>query len=594
MLVQAIQRYFKVAPQSTFGKAVAACGPHLTALFWFSALINFLYLAPSIYMLQVYDRVLTTQSVETLLFVSVALILAFAAMGVLDFARGRLFARVALRLERRLAADTLEASFAGTHRRGEAQRALDSIRSVFSGPGLTALLDLPWAPIFLVVCFMLHWALGLTALAGAIVVVTLAIASERAQRKPLQATLDATTQAAISHDTAAAGADVARALGMREALLERDRGLREQAAVTGASALFAQAGFTSSAKIARLAVQSTLLGLGAYLAINGQISPGAIIASSIIATRALAPFDMLMGAWRQIVMANTGVQTLVRMFTALDAKPRGVIALPTPSARLQAQDVTVFRPNPSQGAILNAISLIVEPGEAVVVSGPSGSGKTTLAQVMVGALSPQVGAVRLDGVDLSLWSDSALGRLIGYMPQQPVLFPGNLVDNISRFSRHTGMSENEVMSQTVAAARLAGAHDMIMRLPNGYQTQVQPGGGGLSVGQAQRVSLARAVFGTPIAVVLDEPNASLDHDGETALLACIMELKKRGACVLVVAHRASLATAFDRIIILKNGEIERIGSRPDPQQSAKLGPRPVAAPRPGPPLQPSMPEDTPS
>ncbi len=571
-MVRALQRLLNASPETALGRAITACGEHISVAFWFSALINLLYLAPSLYMLQVYDRVLTTQSVATLAFVSLALAFSFLAMGYLDFARGRLLARAALRLERRFAADALQASFvgAGRSRRGDAPRALDNLRNAFASPGIAALFDAPWTPLFLIVCFLLHWSLGLLALLGAVLVTVMALASERAQRAPFKASLEAAGLAAIAHDAAAGGADVARALGMRAPLLERDRALREAAASAGAGALARQAGYTSATRVLRLAVQSALLGLGGLLAIEGQISPGAIIAASIIAARALAPVDALVGSWRQLALARDGLESLRRQLAALDAQTPGVIALPEPKARLQAEGVSVARPDGGPGVILANVSLIVVPGEVVAVSGPSGAGKTTLARVMAGALTPPAGAVRLDGVDFSLWDDAALGRLIGYMPQQPVLYPGTLVDNISRFSRFTGMSDNEVMARTVAAARLAGAHDMIMRLPHGYQTHISASGGGLSMGQAQRVALARAVFGDPIAFIFDEPNASLDQDGETALMRCILELKSRGACVLVVAHRASVASVVDRIVVMRNGGIERIASKAE-FMAAKAG-----------------------
>jgi ATP-binding cassette subfamily C protein len=580
MLMNHIQRLLHTGAQTTLGAAVAACGPHLNGVFWFSALVNLLYLAPSIYMLQIYDRVLSTQSMSTLAFVSFALVLAFAALGVIDFARSRLLARAALRFERRLAADALRANFsgAGGARRGEATRALDGVRMAFSGPGLTALFDLPWTPIYLVVCFLLHWVLGLAALVGAAIVTAVALASERAQRAPLKASMETAAMAAMSHEAATAGADVARSLGMRAALLERDRALRDAAASSGAGALATQSGYASATKVLRLAVQSGLLGLGALLAIMGQISPGAIIAASIIAARALAPIDQLVGSWRQLAMGRDGLATLRRLLAALDAETTGVIALPQPSARLQAENVSVARPDGAEGLIVSRVSLMVNPGEVVALSGPSGAGKTTLARVMAGALRPAEGAVRLDGVDLPLWDDAALGALVGYMPQQPVLFPGSLADNISRFARFAGMSESESMTRTIAAARLAGAHEMIMRLPHGYQTQINASGAGLSMGQSQRVALARAVFGDPIAFVFDEPNASLDQEGENALLRCIMELKRRGACVLVVAHRASVAAVVDRIAVMRNGVMERIATKAELMNAAK-GQRPVVVAR---------------
>lgn len=565
MLANTVLRYFGVPENTTLGQAFLACALHIRLVFWFSALVNLLYLAPSIYMLQVYDRVLTTQSVATLLFVSFALLLALAALGGLDFVRGRILARMALRLERRIAPYALRASLtrADRSRRSEATRALDNMRLAFSGPGIQALFDLPWTPLYLLICFLLHWSLGLLALMGALILTSVAIASERSQRAPLMASVEAAGAANLAHETAAAGGDVALAMGMRDALLERDRGLREAAATASAGALAAQARFASISKVLRLFVQSALLGWGGWLAIQGLVSPGAIIAASIIAARALAPIDMLVGSWRQMGLARDGIDTLKRVLAALEREPRGVVTLSQPVARLLAEGVSVARLDGGPGHLLGKVSLSVSPGEVVALSGPSGSGKTTLARVMAGALLPSEGAVRLDGVDLPLWEEAALGRLIGYMPQQPVLYPGTLVDNISRFSRYSGISESEVMSKTVAAARIAGVHEMIMRLPQGYQTQITPFGGGVSVGQAQRISLARAVYGDPIVLILDEPNASLDHDGENALIRCLFNLKKRGACVLVVAHRVSLATVIDRIAVLKDGVIEKIGPKED-------------------------------
>ncbi|MBU2117657.1 MAG: ATP-binding cassette domain-containing protein, partial [Alphaproteobacteria bacterium] len=355
-------------------------------------------------------------------------------------------------------------------------------------------------------------------------------------------------------------AEVVRALGMRRAGIARQMRQRREAADRQADAQFTGGRYTGAIKFLRLLLQSLSLGGAAWLAVDGQLSPGAIIAASVLLTRAVAPIELLVGAWPSLVAARAGWKTLTDLFEGTADVDAPTTALPAPRGRLALEALSIRLPGTEQPQV-RGVSLTLEPGETLGVVGPSGSGKTTLARAIAGALKPTAGTVRLDGAEYEAREGDELARYIGYLPQVPSLFAGTIKDNVSRFSGATGTPPAEVDRLAVAAAQAAGAHEMILRLPDGYDTMLGPYGAGLSVGQAQRVALARALYGDPVLLVLDEPNSNLDQDGEAALMAAVRDAAARGAAVVIVAHRAGVLARVDRLLMLNGGAVVAEGPR---------------------------------
>ncbi|MBP2850104.1 type I secretion system permease/ATPase [Dickeya oryzae] len=528
--------------------------------FWsvgiFSAVINLLMLAPSVYMLQVYDRVLASGNGITLLMLTLLMAGLCAFMGALEWVRSLLVVRLGTRIDLALNQDVFNAAFArnldaGDGRAGMALTDLTLLRQFITGNALFAFFDVPWFPLFLLVLFLLHPWLGLLALGGTVVLVALTWLNQYLTSQPLAEANLQSQQATHLADAQLRNADVIEAMGMLGNLRQRwlARHYRFISLQNLASERAAAVGGAS--KYSRIALQSFMLGLGALLAIDGKITPGMMIAGSILVGRVLSPIDQLIGVWKQWSSARIAWQRLTRLIAVYPPRPESM-ALPAPEGQLSVEQVSL---RPAQGngnARLQNIHFSLQAGETLVVLGASGSGKSTLARLLVGAQAPTQGKVRLDGADLDLVDKSAFGPAIGYLPQDVQLFRGTLAENIARF----GEADPE---KVVAAAKLAGVHELILSLPKGYDTELGDGGSGLSGGQRQRIGLARAMYGDPCLLVLDEPNASLDSDGDKALMQAIVALQKRGATVVLITHRPALTTLAQKILILHEGQQQRMG-----------------------------------
>lgn len=543
-------------------EALKACRSHFLWAFVFSALVNLLYLTPTLYMMQVYDRVVPTGGVTTLVLITAVAVFALGALAGLDWLRARLMLRAGLRLDRMLSGKVLarvmdlQAKSPNT----QALREFDNVRGAIGGQGMLALFDAPWTPIYLVCCFLLHPAIGMLTLIGGGVLFALAWLNERDTRPRLGKAIQSQNSAYAAQEAIAGQAEVVRALGMRQSSIARQIDQRRQATAAQADAQLTGGRYSSAIKFLRLAMQSGSLGLAGFLAVKGEISPGAIIASSVLLSRAVAPIELLVGVWPSLVQAATSWKTMTELFASTAAVDKERTALPAPKGRLQVEAVTVKFPD-TESPQLRAVSFGLKPGQTLGVVGTSGSGKTTLARVIAGALKPQAGTVRLDGAEYDAREGDELARWIGYLPQVPSLFSGSIKDNISRFAASTGVDQETVDREAVRAAMAAGAHELILRLPHGYDTVLGPFGQGLSAGQAQRVALARALYGDPVLLVLDEPNSNLDQEGEAALMQAILGAASRGAAVVIIAHRAGVLARVDRLLMMREGVVQLEGPR---------------------------------
>jgi ATP-binding cassette subfamily C protein len=556
--------------------ALEACRRHIGFLILFSAALNLLYLAPSLYMLQIYDRVLTSGGLLTLVYLSLILIASLFVLAFLDGTRMRLLVAMARRLDRLLAPPILLAALQREGRKaaGSAHilREFDALRAAITGQPAVAAVDAPWAPIYIAVCFLIHPWIGALALFGGIGLVAIAYVNQRAMHGVLKAN-EQTTGALYGLQLSDVNqGDTARALGMQHALVARQ--LRARSEMTSAlnESAAANAFYSASTRFARLALQSASLGLGAFLALNQEISAGGIIAASILTSRSLAPLELIVGAWRQFEQGKQAYAILNDVLKTQEAQ-RVFTALPNPRGALSVESVTVRSPAGDRFLIVNA-TFRAEPGDIVGVIGPSGAGKTTLMRAASGAWAPDGGTVRIDGAKMTDWEPGQLGRHVGYLPQEVALFSGTIGQNIARFDTHA----SDIDAAVIAAAKAAGAHEMILSLARGYDTEIGPNGRGLSAGQAQRVALARALYGEPVLLVLDEPNAHLDQEGENALIRTLTEARKQGACSIVVAHRSSFMNIANKLMVVTDGRIEAFGPREQVLARMSGGPRPIAAP----------------
>ena len=459
-------------------------------------------------------------------------------------------------LDRRLGGPLLGGSVRAQLHAGDASiqglRDLATFRTFLTGPSIFPLLDAPWTPLFLGVIMLLHPLLGWIAVAGAVVLFALALANDLATRRPLALAGGAAIQALHQAEAAVRNADAIEAMGMLPRLIDRWERQSGRALALQARASRRAGGITALSKFIRLVLQIGILGAGAWLVIGSAITPGAMIAASILMGRALAPVEQAISAWRSALGAR-GAYGRIHHQLATEPPPAAAMPLPQPRGQLSVEAVTYLHPNAHEPVLRN-VSLVVAPGEALGLVGPSAAGKTTLARLMIGNLKPRAGHVRLDGMDMAVWPSSDRGQYLGYLPQDVELFSGSVRDNISRL----GGGET---GSVVAAARLAGVHDMILRLPLGYETEIGIGGTALSGGERQRIALARALYGEPRLVVLDEPSASLDQPGEAALLAAMAALKARGVTVVIVAHRPGILRHVDRVLVLRAGLVQRLGPR---------------------------------
>ena len=539
-------------------EALRQCRRHFIAAAGFSLLINILYLAPALYMLQVYDRVVPTAGKTTLFFITLALALALLALSALDMVRNRLLARASQRLDALLAPKILSQMMAAdSSSSAQAMRDFDSIRATMATPVIAAMFDAPWTPVFLLAAFLLHFWIGILAVVAAALLIGLAWFNQRSTRALMESANSAMTAAHNSQQAAAVHGSTIKGLGMTGAIVERQLDHRRLALSSTLRAQLTGSRLTAASRFFRLFVQSAALGLGALLAIAGYISAGAIIASSVLLSRALQPIESIIGAWSSLAAARIAAKRLARSLDALPEQ-RLYTSLPAPTGLIEAQEVGVRgrdgRP------ILVGVSFRAEPGHVLGIVGPTGSGKTTLGRILVGAMSPTVGTVRVDGARLTDWDQDQLGRHIGYMPQESSLFEGTIKENIARFSRGSSVNEGMAIdSAVVAAAKEAAVHDMILQLPQGYDTPLGLMGSGLSAGQSQRIAFARALYGEPAILVLDEPNAFLDQPGEAALIAAVRKACKRGATVIVIAHRRGLLDAADRLLVIEEGRPKMVG-----------------------------------
>ena len=532
-------------------------------LFWgvgiFSVFVNLLMLTGPLFMLQVYDRVLASRSEATLatLFLLVAGL--FLLMGLLDFARARVLARAGARFQSLLDTRVFEAVLrrsVSPDERGAPNtglRDLESIQRALSGPAPFAFFDAPFTPLFLAAIFFFHWSLGLLALGGGLVLFTIAFLNQRRSRRPLGEANERASRSDSFAETVRREGETVRALGMRGAAVTRWSALRDGALGAQIDASDATGVYSTASKTLRLFLQSAILALGAWLAIDGTITPGVMIAASILMGRALAPVEQAIAQWSVMQRALKGWANLKELLekTPPPARPT---ELPSPKGVFELQGVTAAPPGARTPTVRN-VSFRVEPGQALGVIGPSAAGKSTLARIMVGVWPVMAGAVRLDGAALDQYEEDALGRSIGYLPQDVALFDGTVAENIGRLDTEIDASA------VVEAARRAGAHEMILRLPKGYDTPIGASGARLSGGQRQRLALARALYGDPAVVVLDEPNSNLDAQGEQALVLAIKDLRERGRTAVVMAHRPSAIQACDVLLMLDRGQPRAFGPK---------------------------------
>ena len=541
------------------GAALRALRGVLVAVLSFSGVINLLALTGSLFMLQVYDRVLTSRSVPTLVALCAIALGLYAVQGVLEVIRSRLLVRLGARVDEHLAGPVFRALVKLPLRginggQGLApMRDLDTVRTFLSSQGPAALADLPWIPIYIAFVFLLHPLLGWATVAGALVLVVLTIVTEFRSRESAKAAAGQATQRFALAESARRNAEVVTAMGFahrleRQWLASNDRYLATQEQASDVSG-----GLGAVARIFRLMLQSAILALGAWLTIRGEVSAGVIIASSIASARALAPVDQSIANWKGFSAARQSWGKIREVLAGVggDGEP---MPLPAPEKELAVEALFVAPPGQMKPVIQN-ITMTIPAGSGLAIIGPSASGKSTLVRALAGVWPATRGEVRLDGASIDHWSREALGQHVGYLPQDIELFDGTVAQNISRFA------ETTEAAAVVAAARAAGVHEMILRLPDGYDTRLGEGGATLSAGQRQRLGLARALYGDPFLVILDEPNAHLDAHGEAALVAAIQNARARGAIVILVAHRPSVLAAVDLVAVIANGALQSFGPR---------------------------------
>lgn len=538
--------------------ALAACKGSFFAVGFFSLFINFLMLVPSFYMLQMYDRVLASRSESTLVMLTLIMIMLMATMGSLEWVRSRVMVRISTRLDLLLGPRLYDASFRQALYSGGMQASaqplsdLTGLRQFLTGNGLFAFFDAPWLPVYLAVMFMFHPWFGWFAVLSALVLVGLAYANERLTSHLLK---DANKEslAAVAFTTKnLRNAEVVESMGMLPRLRQRWQARNDRVLELQGMASDRAGAIAACSKTFRTLVQSLILTLGAYLSLEHEITPGLMIAGSILLGRALAPIDLIIGSWKGFISARQQYERLNELLTKIAAAPERM-SLPAPRGEVSVEGLIVTPPGAQQPA-LRGVNFQVAPGESVGVIGASGAGKSTLARALLGIWPASHGKVRLDGADVFNWTRSELGPHVGYLPQDIELFEGTISENIARFGDVDPVA-------VVEAARLAGVHELILRLPQGYDTVIGANGGTLSGGQRQRIGLARAVYGRPRFVVLDEPNSNLDDQGERALSLALQQLKATGATLFVITHRTSVLSVVDKLLMLHEGTVAIFGAR---------------------------------
>ncbi|MGJ8515130.1 type I secretion system permease/ATPase [Carnimonas bestiolae] len=546
--------------RSEIKEALKANKSGLRGIAVFSAIINLLMLVPSIYMLQVYDRVLTSGNGFTLLMLTLIVVGLLALMGAMEYVRSLIVIQMGRKFDRTLGGRVHGASFERGLATGQANASqafsdLNSLRQFLTGNAIFAFFDAPWFPLYLILLYLFSPWLGLLATAGAVILIILAWINERFSRAPLSEAGKLSVHANQIAEGHLRNAEAIEAMGMIGRLFSRWRGLHHGYVERQAIASERTALITACSKSVRIGLQSGLLGLGALLALNGEISPGMMIAGSILGGRVLAPIDLLINAWRQWSGARLSWQRLEQLLEKHPERDKAT-PLPAPQGELSFEAVTVVPPMSKAPSLIN-VGFSLPAGTILGVIGPSGSGKSTLARAAVGVWKPRSGKVRIDGADMAQWDAERLGSHVGYLPQDVELFEGTVSENISRFAVAESGDE-QLAEQVIEAARIAGAHQLILNLPQGYDTRIGVGGVGLSGGQRQRVALARAMFGKPRLVVLDEPNASLDDEGDKALVEALTRLREQKVTVIVVTHRPGLLAVSHRLAVLQKGSIQVI------------------------------------
>ncbi|WP_426199088.1 type I secretion system permease/ATPase [Pseudomonas sp. DC3200b2] len=553
-------------------------------VFWalaiFSGVINLLVLVPSLYMMQVYDRVLTSRNETTLLMLTLIAMGLFMLSGVIEWLRGQVMIRMSAGIDATLAQRLFDAAFTRSLRKQDSNPAqvfgdLTQVRQFITGQGLLAMLDAPWLPVFMVIAFLFHPWFGFLSLGVALVLIALALWGELSTRPSLAQANGLSMKANLYVNSSLHNAEVIQAMGMLPALRKRWSWLQQGMISAQAVASDRGARISAMTKFVRVAAQSLSLGLGALLVLEGQISGGMMIAMSLLLGRALAPVEIAIGSWKQFVGAR---QSYRRLSDLLAEEPETVapMALPAPTGALKVERLLAAPPG-AKDPIIKGVDFQLAKGEILAVIGPSASGKSTLARALVGIWPAMEGAVRLDGAPLDQWAPEALGPHLGYLPQDIELFDGSVAENIARF----GELDSEPIIQ---AARHAGIHEMILRFPQGYDTVLGPGGQGLSGGQKQRIGLARALYGQPALIVLDEPNSNLDEAGEQALVQALRALKNAGSTVIMITHRPSVLGVVDKILVLNDGRQQLFGSR-DQVLKAVLPPASAPTVAPNPPVK---------
>jgi len=543
----------------------------------FSFFINLLLLTSPLYMLQMFDRVIGSRSNETLVLLTLAAAGAILVWAVLEMLRSRLLMRAGVALDRligeKVLAELLKNSTApGGNPYPHGLRDASTLRGFLTGQGIVAFFDAPWAPFFLIIIYLFHPVFGIIATVGMLILFGLALLDEKITKKPLT---EASTQGRRTGqfvDLAMRNAEVVKAMGMLPAVRQRWNVLN---LATGDLQMLARnraGNIVAATKFVRLMLQIVMLAFGAYLVIDQHVTPGIMMAATLILGRAMAPVEMAIGGWKNLVEARGAYERLDKLLTAARRQEEESLELPAPQGRLSVEKV-IFGPSLAQ-LILRGVSFELAAGESLGLVGPSGAGKSTLARLIIGVWSPLSGAVRLDGANINEWNREHLGSFVGYLPQDVELFAGTVAENIARLGDPAANGE-----EIVAAAQRAFAHDMILRLSNGYDTQIGEGGVILSGGQRQRIALARALFGNPRLVLLDEPNSSLDTEGELALMQAMRKMKQDGVTLIVITHKPSILVNIDKVLVLQNGQVDKYGPRPEMMEKMVPSPMPTGRPK---------------
>lgn len=544
--------------ENSLKTALKACKGSFLSVGFFSFFVNALMLVPSFYMLQVYGRVVTSGSIPTLVMLTLIMTILMGTMGSLEWVRSRIMVRLSTRLDVLLSRDVYRASFkkaldsGGMDASAQPLNDLTGLRQFLTGNGLFAFFDTPWLPVYIGVMFLFHPWYGWFAIGCAIVLLMLAVVNEKLTGKAIADANKQNIAANLHTNKNLRNAEVIESMGMLETLMGRWGERQRQVLLLQSQASDKGGMVTSFSKTFRMLSQSLILGIGAYLAVKQEITPGLMIAGSILLGRALAPIDLMIGSWKGFISARSQYARLNEILDEQQAEPQRM-SLPAPEGHVLVENLIVSAPG-SKTPILKNISFAVPAGSIVGVIGPSASGKSTLARALLGVWAPQHGVVRLDGADINNWDKRELGPYVGYLPQDIELFEGSISENIARF--------REVEpDKVIQAAKTAGVHEMILQLPEGYDTVIGSDGVNLSGGQRQRVGLARAIYGSPRLIILDEPNSNLDEVGERALAMAIQQLKASGATVFIITHRTSILAQLDRLLVMSNGAIGLYGPR---------------------------------